>query len=39
MGTWELGTRDEGLKDIMNGTQGRVGQGCGKVKYKDAGCE
>ena len=39
MGTWELRTRDERLEDIKYGTQGRVGQGRGDVKYKDAGCE
>ena len=39
MGTWELGTRDEGLEDIKNGTQGRVGRGCGEKKYKEAGSE
>ena len=33
MGTWELGMRDEGLEDIKNGTQGRVGRGCGEKKY------
>ena len=28
MGTWDLGTRDEGLEDIKYGTQGRQIQGC-----------
>ena len=32
VGTWNLGTRDEGLKDIKYGTRGR-----GSVKYRDAG--
>ena len=42
MGTWVLGTRDEGLEDTKYGTRGRVGQGCGDVKNRDtgeAGCE
>ena len=47
MGTWDLGTRDKGLKDIKYGTPGRVGRGSvgrgrGDVKYRDvgdAGCE
>ena len=29
VGTWDLGTRDEGLVDIKYGTRGRVGQGRG----------
>ena len=37
VGTWDLGTRDEGLKDIKYGAQGRVGRGRGDVKYRDAG--
>ena len=45
VGTWDLGTRDEGLEDIKYGTRGRVGRGrgdagtrgCGDVKYRDAG--
>ena len=37
MGTWDLGTRDEGLEDIKYGTRGRVGRGRGDVKYRDAG--
>ena len=37
VGTWDLGTRDEGLEDIKYGTQGCVGQGRGDVKYRDAG--
>ena len=42
VGTWDLGTRDEGLEDIKYGTRGRVGWGRGDVKYRDvgdAGCE
>ena len=42
MGTWDLGTRDEGLEDIKYGTWGRVGRGRGDVKNRekgDAGCE
>ena len=39
VGTWDLGTRDEGLKDIKYGARGRVGRGRGDVKYRDAGCE
>ena len=37
MGTWDLGMRDERLKDIKCETQGRVGQGRGDVKYRDTG--
>ena len=37
LGTWDLGTRDEGLEDIKYGTRGRVGRGRGDVKYRDAG--
>ena len=37
MGTWDLGTRDEGLEDIKFGTRRRVGRGRGDVKYRDAG--
>ena len=29
VGTWDSGTRDEGLGDINYGTQGRVGRGRG----------
>ena len=36
VGTWDLGTRDEGLEDIKYGTQERVGRGRGDVKYRDA---
>ena len=39
VGTWDVGTRDEGLEDINYGTRGR---GRGDVKYRDegeAGCE
>ena len=42
VGTWDLGTRDEGLVDIKYGTRGRVGRGRGDVKHRDvgdAGCE
>ena len=42
VGTWDLGTRDEGLEDIKYGTRGRVGRGRGDVKHRDvgdAGCE
>ena len=28
VGTWDLGTRDEGLEDIKYGTRGRQKQGC-----------
>ena len=31
VGTWELGTRDEGLGDIKYGTRGCVGQGQGTL--------
>ena len=34
VGTWDLGTRDEGLKDIKYGTRGRQIQDAG-----DAECE
>ena len=37
VGTWDLGTRDEGLEDIKYGTQRRVGWGRGDVIYRDAG--
>ena len=37
VGTWDLGTRDEGLEDINYGTRGRVGRGRGDVKNRDAG--
>ena len=36
VGTWDLGTRDEGLEDINYGTRGRVRRGRGDVKYRDA---
>ena len=42
VGTWDLGTRDEGLEDIKYGMRGRVGRGRRDVKYRDvgdAGCE
>ena len=39
VGTWDLGTRDEGLVDIKYGTRGRVGGGRRDIKYRDAGCE
>ena len=34
VGTWDLGTQDEGLEDINYGTRGR---GRGDVKNRDAG--
>ena len=37
VGTWDVGTRDEGLEDIKYGTRGRVGRGRGGVKNRDAG--
>ena len=37
MGTWDVGTRDEGLEGIKYGTRGRVERVCGDVKYRDAG--
>ena len=37
VGTWDLGTLDEGLEDIKYGTRGRVGRGRGDVKYREAG--
>ena len=42
MGTWDLGTRDEGLDNIKYGTRGLVGRGRGDVRHSDAedtGCE
>ena len=42
VGTWDLGTRDEGIEDIKYETRGRVGRGRGDVKHRDvgdAGCE
>ena len=41
VGTWDLGTRDEGLEDIKYGTRGRVGRARGDVKHRaaeDTGC-
>ena len=29
VGTWDVGTRDEGLEDIKYGTRGRVGRDAG----------
>ena len=37
VGTWDLGTRDEGLEDIKYVTRGRVGRESGNIKYRDAG--
>ena len=37
VGTWDLGTRDEGLEDIKYGTRGRVGRGRGDVKTEKRG--
>ena len=37
VGTWDMGTRDEGLEDIKYGTRGGVGRGRADVKYRDAG--
>ena len=37
VGTWDLGTRDEGLEDIKYGTRGRVRRGRGDVKCRDVG--
>ena len=37
VGTWDLGTRDDGLEDIKYGTRGRVGRAHGDVKHRDAG--
>ena len=37
VGTWDLGTRDEGLEDIKCGTRGRMGRGRGDVWDGDAG--
>ena len=31
VGTWDLGTRDEGLEDIKYGMRGRVGRGRGET--------
>ena len=39
VGTWDLRTRDEGLKEIKYGTRGSVGRGRGDVKNRDAGDE
>ena len=42
MGTWDSGTRDEGLENIKYGTRGLVGRGRGDVRHSDAedtGCE
>ena len=36
VGTWDLGTGDEGLEDIKYGMRGRVGQGHRDIKYRDA---
>ena len=37
VGTWDLGTQDEGLEDIKYGARERVGRGGGDVKIRDAG--
>ena len=37
VGSWDLGTRDEGLEDIKYGTRGRVRRGRGDVKYRTQG--
>ena len=37
MGTWDLGTRDEGLEDIKYGTRGRVGRGRGDAGTSNTG--
>ena len=37
MGTWDLGTRDEGLDDIKYGTRGLVRQGHRDFKQRNAG--
>ena len=37
VGTWDLGTRDEGIEDIKYETRGRVGRGRGDVWDGDAG--
>ena len=37
VGTWDLGTRDEGLEENKYGTRGRVGRGRADVKNRDAG--
>ena len=37
VGTWDLGTRDEGLEDIKYGTRARVGRRRGDVKNREAG--
>ena len=42
LGTWDLGTRNEGLEDTKYGMQGHVGRGQGDFKHRDtgdAGCE
>ena len=42
VGTWDLGSRDEGIEGIKYETRGRVGRGRGDVKHRDvgdAGCE
>ena len=39
MGTWNFGTRDEGLEDIKYGTRGRVGRDVKNRDAGDAGCE
>ena len=36
-GTWDLGTRDEGLEDIMYGTRGLVRRGREDLKQRNAG--
>ena len=37
VGTWDVGTRDEGLEDIKYGARGPVGRGRGDVKNRDSG--
>ena len=37
VGTWDLGTRDEGFEDIKYGTRGCVGRGRRDVKTRTRG--
>ena len=37
VGTWDLGTQDEGLEDIKYGTRGLVRLGRGDFKQRNAG--
>ena len=39
VGTWDLGTRDEGLEDIKYGTRGCLGRGRGDAGTSNTGTQ